>query len=101
MSILTPLIPARHRNEEPPASDAPAPPQEWHVGLSRKGMFPHHEANCACAKAACGLVIPRPEVFCAVHQGTQEFLQLHVASECGFPRTNWIPRHKNRKRNNA
>jgi hypothetical protein len=97
MSILTPLIPARHRGEQPPPS-APATPPEWHVGLSHKGMFPHHEANCACAKAACGLVIPRPEVFCAVHQGKPEFLQMHASSDCEFPRTNWIPRHRSRKR---
>jgi hypothetical protein len=100
MSILTPLIPARHRGEEPPTSTPSAPviPPEWHVGLSPKGMFPHHEANCACAKAACGLVIPRPEVFCAVHQGAHEFVQMHVASDCGYPRTNWMPRHRGRKR---
>jgi hypothetical protein len=91
MSLLTPLLPSRRRTIEPPA-DVPAAPQVWHVGLSRDGMFPHHEASCPCVKAPCGLAIPRPDVFCTVHQGQVEYRQLHVASECAFPRKHWFPR---------
>jgi hypothetical protein len=92
MALLTPLLQTRRRSAPPPAGPVPAPPQEWHVGLSRKGMFPHDEASCPCPKAACGLVIPQPEVFCPVHQGPRPYQQLHPASECGFPRHNWLPR---------
>jgi hypothetical protein len=98
MSLLTPLIQNRRRAEEPPAGSTPAVPQEWHVGLSRKGMFPHDEASCPCAKAACGLVILRPDVFCQVHQSARAFQQLHLASECEFPRKNWLPRARTRRR---
>jgi hypothetical protein len=90
MSLLTPLLPARRRPEEP--TGVAATPQEWHVGLSHEGMFPHSEARCPCAKAACGLAIPRPEIFCPVHQGPREYRQLHVASDCAFPRKGWFRR---------
>lgn len=96
MSLLTPLLQPRRRADEPP-SDTPAKPQEWHVGLSPKGMFPHDEASCPCAKAPCGLVIPRPELFCPVHQGARQYQQMHLASECGFPRHNWLPRSHKRQ----
>lgn len=100
MSILTPLLLTRRRTETPSA-DGLAQALEWHVGLSRKGMFPHHEASCPCAKAPCGLVIPRPDVLCPVHQAATEYLQLHVASECGFPRQRWLPRPLGRKPDGA
>jgi hypothetical protein len=91
MSLLTPLLPARHRNDQRPA-DVAETPQEWHVGLSHEGMFPHFEARCPCAKAPCGLAIPRPDAFCPMHQSGQEYRQLHVASDCAFPRTGWFRR---------
>jgi hypothetical protein len=91
MSLLTPLLPNRRRTETPASGVIPAEPQEWHVGLSHKGMFPHHEASCPCAKAACGLAIPRPDVLCPVHQGPRAYLQLHKTSDCGFPRETWLP----------
>ncbi len=104
MSLLTPLLPGRRRTVEPPAAEFPDPPQVlqveemlqvlqvWHVGLSREGMFPHHEASCPCAKAPCGLAVPGVDVFCTVHQGDVEYRQLHVASDCAFPRKHWFPR---------
>jgi len=98
MSLLTPLLPTRRRTERAATSGIsanatkPVIPPEWHVGLSRKGMFPHHEASCPCAKAACGLAIPRPDVLCPVHQGPATYLQLHAASECGYPRRAWHPK---------
>jgi hypothetical protein len=97
MSLLTPLLPGRRRTVEPPA-EVPATlqvvqvVQVWHVGLSREGMFPHHEASCPCAKAPCGLAVPGADVFCTVHQGNVEYRQLHVASDCAFPRKHWFPR---------
>ena len=101
MSLLTPLLPTRRRRPAPPpgtSGPAPAVPQEWHVGLSRKGMFPHDEASCPCEKAACGLVVPRPEVFCPVHQGPRAYQQLHLASDCAFPRHTWLPRRPGKPR---
>jgi hypothetical protein len=92
MSLLTPLLQSRRRPTPPPAGPVLTLPQEWHVGLSRKGMFPHDEASCPCAKAACGLVVPRPDVPCPVHQGPRAFQQLHLASECAFPRQTRLPR---------
>jgi hypothetical protein len=101
MSLLTPLLPNKRRTEQPAVSGIPAKPQEWHVGLSQKGMFPHREASCPCAKAACGLAIPRPDVICPVHQGPHAYLQLHRASECGFPRETWLPRNFLRRQLNS
>jgi hypothetical protein len=92
MSLLTPLLPVRHRSDGPPPVDGPATAVEWHVGLSHEGMFPHHEASCPCAKAACGLAVPRPDVFCDVHQGQQAYRQLHVSSDCAFPSKSWFRR---------
>ncbi|GAB3267306.1 hypothetical protein [Kineosporia babensis] len=63
--------------------------QVWHVGLSLPGMFPFREASCPCAKAACGLVVPDPEVECRLHTQSARFLQVHSAGECDFPRTGW------------
>jgi len=95
MSILTPLRAARRRHPRAPAI-GPVSLQEWHVGLARKGDFPVEEVNCPCAMAPCGLAIPRPEVFCARHQGAVEYAQMHVAAECGgqLPRPRrWFERN--------
>jgi hypothetical protein len=94
MSLLTPHSSARRRAEEPPTGtpiDLLAPTTyEWHVGLSREGMFPHREAQCPCAKAACGLAIPRDDTPCPVHQGEETYYpQAHLGSECEFPRKGW------------
>jgi hypothetical protein len=91
MSLLTPLLPSRRRSGQPP-DDTSVASQEWHVGLSHEGMFPHHEASCPCAKAPCGLAIPRPDVLCNVHQGNPQYRQLHIASACAYPRRRWFPR---------
>jgi hypothetical protein len=82
MSVLTPLHVTRWRRAEPPNGSTRSLPQAWHVGLSHAGMFPQFEVGCPCAKAPCGLAIPRPEVFCPTHQGPVEYLQAHPASEC-------------------
>ncbi len=63
--------------------------QVWHVGLSLPGMFPFREASCPCAKAACGLVVPNPDVECRLHTDNARFLQVHSAADCDFPRTGW------------
>lgn len=93
MSLPAPLRPLRRRAPEP--APAQTRPQEWHVGLSMQGMFPHHEASCPCAKAPCGLAIPRADTFCQVHQ-TQvlAFRQLHTESECRYPRRGWFRRRR-------
>ncbi len=90
MSLLAPLRTQRRR----PQPRTPTPqPQEWHVGLSMKGMFPYQEASCPCAKAPCGLAIPRADTFCATHQReAAAFRQLHAASDCQFPRRGWFRR---------
>jgi hypothetical protein len=100
MSLLTPLLQSHRRSElaDAPAVEVSTALQVWHVGLSREGMFPHQEASCPCAKAPCGLAIPRPEVFCKLHQGPVEYRQLHVASECAFPRRHWFPRPRRANR---
>jgi hypothetical protein len=84
MSVLTPLHVSRRRRNGPPKGKGPAHlvPQEWHVGLSHVGMFPQYEVGCPCAKAPCGLAIPRPGVLCRTHQGRVQYLQAHRASEC-------------------
>jgi hypothetical protein len=82
MSVLTPLHVTRRRRSGPPNGSVRAVAQEWHVGLSRAGMFPQFEVGCPCAKAPCGLAIPRADVFCSTHQGGAEYLQAHAASDC-------------------
>jgi hypothetical protein len=72
-----------------PPGGALAADQVWHVGLSMPGMFPFREASCPCAKAACGLVIPDPDVECRVHTSSARFLQVHSAADCDVPRTGW------------
>lgn len=59
---------------------------EWHIGRTWPGMFPAHEASCACPKAACGLVIPT--VSCPEHNGEKTIRQAHRASECTRKRRN-------------
>ena len=82
MSVLTPLHVTRRRRSEPPKHSVSTGIQEWHVGLSHVGMFPQHEVGCPCAKAPCGLAIPRADVFCSTHQGRVEYLQAHSAADC-------------------
>jgi len=82
MSVLTPLHVTRRRRSEPPNGSVAAAAQERHVGLSRTGMFPQYEVGCPCAKAPCGLAIPRPDVPCSTHQGQVTYLQTHTASDC-------------------
>jgi hypothetical protein len=82
MSVLTPLHVTRRRRSEPPKGPVSTAPQEWHVGLSHAGMFPQYEVGCPCAKAPCGLAIPRADVLCSTHQGRAEYLQAHAASDC-------------------
>ena len=82
MSVLTPLHGSRRRKAGAPAGTARSTPPEWHVGLSHPGMFPQFEVGCPCAKAPCGLAIPRAEVFCRTHQGAAEFRQAHSAADC-------------------
>ena len=82
MSVLTPLHVTRWRRSGPPTSGRHAAAHEWHVGLSHAGMFPQFEVGCPCAKAPCGLAIPRADVFCSTHQGRAEYLQAHSAAEC-------------------
>jgi hypothetical protein len=100
MSLLMPQHPSRRgasQSSTGTAEDLLAPALEWHVGLSHEGMFPHHEAACPCAKAACGLAIPRPEIPCPVHQSEQAFyLQAHAAEDCGFPRRGWRRKRSHR-----
>jgi hypothetical protein len=99
MSLLMPHS-ARGRAAEPPTvtpEDLLAPAPEWHVGLSPEGMFPHREANCPCAKAACGLVIPRDDTACPVHQAEEiYFLQAHPSGDCEFPRKGWRRKRSHR-----
>jgi hypothetical protein len=60
-------------------------------------MFPHHEARCPCAKAACGLAIPREDTPCPVHQGEAAYyLQTHRAVDCQFPRKGWRRKRSHR-----
>lgn len=82
MSLLTPLHVTRRRKSGLPEGSVRAAPQEWHVGLSYAGMFPQFEVGCPCAKAPCGLAIPRADVFCNTHQGRAEYLQAHSAADC-------------------
>jgi|tagenome__1003787_1003787.scaffolds.fasta_scaffold20947378_1 hypothetical protein len=91
MSLLAPLHVTRRRRSGPAGGTA-VTAQEWHVGLSHVGMFPQHEVGCPCAKAPCGLAIPRPDVLCNTHQGRVEYLQAHAASDCAPHK--WFRRFK-------
>jgi hypothetical protein len=82
MSVLTPLRTMRQRTATPPNGIRTSTLAEWHVGLSHPGMFPEHEVGCPCAKAPCGLAIPRAGVLCGTHQGQVEYRQIHRADEC-------------------
>ncbi|GAA3610758.1 hypothetical protein GCM10022223_28570 [Kineosporia mesophila] len=87
-------VPAEHDISPPGTPPAVSVEQVWHVGLSRPGMFPFREASCPCAKAACGLVVPDPEVDCPLHTDGAPFLQVHSAVDCDFPRTGWRRRRR-------
>lgn len=64
----------------PPADTVEDLDGEWHIGRSYPGMFPHHEAQCDCPKAPCGLVIPHPD--CEDHNGSRTIRQAHRATDC-------------------
>lgn len=72
----------------------------WHVAVTRPGMFPMHEARCPCEKAPCGLVIPRLEVPCGVHNAAASLHQAHSSEECRSPRHHrpgrWLGRSRRR-----
>jgi hypothetical protein len=82
MSVLTPLHVTRRRRAGAASDTTETASPEWHVGLSHVGMFPQFEVGCPCAKAPCGLAIPRPDVLCGTHQGAPEFRQAHSAADC-------------------
>jgi hypothetical protein len=56
-------------------------------------MFPQYEVGCPCAKAPCGLAIPRADIFCTTHQGAAKYLQAHKASDCAPQK--WFRRQRN------
>jgi hypothetical protein len=83
MSLLTPPRVPRRRNAEPPSGGThPDPQPGWHVGLSLPGMFPQHEVGCPCAKAPCGLAIPRSDAPCSTHPGRDGYQQAHAPNDC-------------------
>ncbi len=58
----------------------------WHVAVTRPGQFPMYEARCPCDKAPCGLVIPRLDVSCDVHNAYASLHQAHSSDDCRSPR---------------
>ena len=58
----------------------------WHVAVTRPGQFPMYEARCPCDKAPCGLVIPRLDVPCDVHNAYASLHQAHSSEDCRAPR---------------
>ncbi len=54
----------------------------WHVAVTRAGQFPMSEARCPCDKAPCGLVIPRLNVPCDVHNASALLHQVHAGADC-------------------
>ena len=94
MSVLTPLRARRRRAATPPDGIPVVAPPEWHVGRSHPGMFPADEVGCPCAKAPCGLAIPRADVLCPSHLGQVRYRQAHPANECS-PRK-WFQKRPSR-----
>jgi hypothetical protein len=56
--------------------------EQWHVAVTRPGMFPFPEARCPCDKSACGLVIPSSEVACEIHHVHAALHQAHSSEDC-------------------